>query len=75
MRRNLKPHPAPAPAAADPLRLCREADLAYRLGISTATLRRWVRAGAFPRPLKLGPRASAWDLREVEAHLATLERV
>lgn len=32
-----------------------------RLGISRRTLRRWWRSGAFPAPMRLGPRLLFWD--------------
>jgi prophage regulatory protein len=58
----------------DALHLHREANLAVRLGVSTATLRRWVRLGSFPKPVKIGPRASAWRNDEVTAWLDARER-
>ena len=37
--------------------------------ISSPTLWRWVRAGRFPAPVKIGPRAVAWKAEEVHAWL------
>lgn len=34
-------------------------------GLSPATIYRLAREGKFPRPIKLGERASAWDLSAV----------
>lgn len=39
----------------------------HRTGLSSSEIYRRIAAGTFPRPLKLGPRASAWDCREVDA--------
>lgn len=36
-------------------------------GVSRSTVYKWVAQGTFPKPLKLGERASAWRLSEVEA--------
>lgn len=38
--------------------------------VSHATLWRWVKAGKFPRPVKLGDRVTAWNADEVRAWLA-----
>lgn len=35
------------------------------LPISSATLWRWISAGKFPQPLKLGPRVTAWPVDEI----------
>jgi prophage regulatory protein len=37
-----------------------------RVGVSRSTLWSWVRAGRFPSPVKLGPRAVAWKSSEVD---------
>jgi prophage regulatory protein len=36
-----------------------------RIGISRSTLWAWTRAGKFPPPVKIGPRAVAWRAREI----------
>lgn len=38
--------------------------------VSAATIWRWVKAGRFPAPFKLGPNVTVWDLDEVEQFLA-----
>ncbi len=38
-------------------------------GLSRPTVERWVRAGRFPAPLKLGERAIGWRLDEIERWL------
>jgi predicted DNA-binding transcriptional regulator AlpA len=41
-----------------------------RVPVSAATIWRWVNAGTFPAPYKLGPNITVWDLDEVEAFLS-----
>ncbi len=36
---------------------------------SSATLWRRVKAGTFPRPVKLGPRITAWRVEDIRAQL------
>ena len=43
-------------------------------GIGNATLRRWVREGNFPKPIKLGANCVAWRLDEVDAWLESRPR-
>lgn len=38
--------------------------------VSPATIWRWVADGKFPKPFKLGPNTTVWDLDQVEAFLA-----
>ena len=35
--------------------------------VSSPTLWRWCKAGRFPKPVKLGPRITAWDVAAVRA--------
>ena len=37
--------------------------------ISATTLWAWVAGGKFPRPVKLGPRVTAWRVEDVRAYL------
>lgn len=46
--------------------------VATRYGIGRSTLWRWVAEGAFPKPVKVGPRATRWRLADLEAHDAQL---
>ena len=36
------------------------------LSVSRSTLNRWIREGAFPRPVKLGKRAVRWRRSDIE---------
>lgn len=40
------------------------------LPVSPATVWRWVREGKMPKPFKLGPNTTVFDLDQVEAFLA-----
>jgi len=40
------------------------------LGISLGTLYDWVRLGLVPKPIKLGPKVSAWLKSELDSFLA-----
>ena len=51
-------------------RYARPTEAARYLGISLATLWRWVKERpGFPAPRKHGPRCTCWDLNEVDAWL------
>lgn len=39
------------------------------LPVSPATIWRWVRAGIFPKPFKLGDAVTVWDVAEVDAFI------
>lgn len=49
------------------LQLLQLRDVKYRVGLSTAAIYRHVKAGTFPRPIRLGARAVRWDARKVRA--------
>jgi prophage regulatory protein len=49
-------------------------DLQTLTRLSRTTIYGYIKAGDFPRPLKLGKRASGWRLSEVEAWLASRPR-
>ena len=42
-------------------------DLTRRIGVSKATVWRWVKAGTFPKPTKFGPHTTVWSVNEVDA--------
>jgi len=48
------------------LRLIRLPEVKSRTGLSRSEIYRRIAAGTFPRALKLGERASAWNSREVD---------
>lgn len=54
----------------EPFVLERLPSVKKRTGKSRTTIYRDIAAGTFPRPLKIGERASAWDSREVDAWIA-----
>jgi hypothetical protein len=39
------------------------------LPVSAPTIWRWVKSSKFPKPYKLGPGCTVWDLEEVETFL------
>lgn len=49
----------------DPEIMLRLPDVVQWLGVSRATLYRWIAAGEFPAPVKLSARTSAWPRRAV----------
>ncbi len=46
-------------------------DRTGRLPVSPATVWRWVRAGKFPAPFKLGEGTTVWDADAVDAFIAS----
>lgn len=48
-------------------RLLRKPDVLARVPISKSSLDRWVAAGLFPTPVKVGPRAIAWLETDISA--------
>ena len=50
-----------------PTTIMRAAQVAQRLGIHRVTLHKWVKAGNFPAPARLGPNTVAWRTDTVEA--------
>ena len=50
-------------------RILRRKDVERLTGLSKATLYRLVNSGAFPRPVKLSPRAVGWHAQVVKAWL------
>jgi prophage regulatory protein len=38
----------------------------YRTGLSSSEIYRSISVGRFPRPVKLGPRSSAWSAAEID---------
>lgn len=50
-------------------RLIRVADLKREISASRSTIYRWVSAGIWPRPVRIGPNTAAWLADEVSAVL------
>ena len=61
--------------SANSITFLREPSVLSRLGVSSATLWRWVRDGRFPRARRLGPNSVAWVASDVDAWLATRPEV
>ncbi len=60
-----------SPAATPPLeRLIGRKEVLILIGISNATLWRWIKAGRFPAPMKIGKKKVAWR-SSVLAHWIT----
>ena len=45
--------------------LIRTSDVCRLLSVSEWTLRRWVRLGKVPRPVRIGCRSVRWDRKEI----------
>lgn len=45
----------------------RQAAVIARVGFSRSTLWRMVKEGSFPKPMKIGVRALAWDTCDIDA--------
>jgi len=41
--------------------------LKEKLGVSGSSIWAWVKAGKFPKPIKLSENTSAWDATDIEA--------
>lgn len=53
-----------------PRKLLRLPQVKDLTGLSRATIYRYVDAGEFPRPVKLGPRAIAWHASDIDGWIA-----
>ena len=63
-RKNQEPYTMP------PEGFIRAAQVARVLSISESTLRQWIADGVVPKPIQLGPKASAWNVDVVRAWIA-----
>ena len=50
-------------------KMLRRRDVEARCGVKCSTLYDWMKAGHFPRPLALGPKAVGWRESDVNAWL------
>jgi hypothetical protein len=58
-----------------PLAIFRYRDLLANEFINNrTTLKRWIAAGLFPKPVELGPNSIGWRVAEIEAWLASRAR-
>ena len=55
-------------------RLLTRPEVESRCGIARSTIYRLMRAGKFPEPLRVGPRAVRWPASEIEEWLAERPR-
>jgi prophage regulatory protein len=55
-------------------RLLRRTEVEQRCGITRASIYRLMRQGAFPLPLKIGPKAVRWPQSEIEDWLSERPR-
>ena len=55
-------------------RLLRRQEVERHCQIGRSTIYRLMRAGQFPEPLRIGPRAVRWSQRELERWIATRPR-
>ena len=60
------------PVNTDSFELLRTKDAARFLRVSPSTLRRWVRAGSIPLPIKMGSRVAVWRRLDLEQFIANL---
>jgi prophage regulatory protein len=69
--------PAPATSTVAPLniadRLLRLPEVARTIGVSRATIYRYVDSGRLPRPVKVSTRCIAWRASEITAWMAALQ--
>ena len=49
-----------------PRAVLRLPEVAEKLTISSVTVRRWVKSGTFPKPIRLGKNTVAWRIADVE---------
>jgi prophage regulatory protein len=50
-----------------PTQFYRLPTIKQRLGVSGSSIWAWVKAGKFPRPIKLSPNCTVWNAEDVEA--------
>lgn len=49
-----------------------EKEVAVHFNVSPDSIRRWIRQGKFPKPLRIGTGTSRWRRKDIEAYEATL---
>lgn len=53
------------------MKILRLVAIQEKLGISKATIYRWMKSEGFPAPLRLGPRAVGWTEASIDEWLAS----
>lgn len=56
------------------IRILRLPEVLELVGISRATLHRWVKTGIFPQPLDLGPRSMGWPSTDYDDWIKSRRR-
>ena len=56
------------------MRVLRLDEVVARVGLSKSTLWRYIKEGYFPKPIKLGPRATGWIEQEIEDWISSRPR-
>ena len=56
------------------MRVLRLDEVVARVGLSKSTLWRYIKDGYFPKPIKLGPRATGWIEQEIEDWISSRPR-
>ena len=51
-----------------PIRYLPARGVAVRYGIGVSTVWYWVKKGLLPKPHKIGPNTSRWDVHELDDH-------
>jgi len=54
----------------DEPRLQRLPKVCERIGASKSAVYRWIHAGKFPAPIRIGDRTSAWEARAIDRWIA-----
>lgn len=55
-------------------RLIRLKEVQHRVGLGRSTIYRWMAAGSFPKPMKLGQRSVGWIEHEIDNWLGSRRR-
>lgn len=53
-------------------RLINIKEVSYMMGLKRATIYKWINEGKFPRPLKVGEKASRWKRNEILEFISRL---
>ena len=56
------------------MRVLRLREVLERVGLSKSTLWRLIKAGQFPKPISLGPRAVGWIEEEIDQWISSRSR-